>query len=52
MEQLIRAIGRAPLQRTTLYQPASEERHLTALQPAPLTALINSSAANRSLSVA
>ncbi len=42
MEEVIRSIGREPRQRTTLYQPVSEERHqvsfgATALQPIVLT---------------
>ena len=42
MEEIIREIGRSPLQRTTLYQPASEERHRASfsaseLQPIVLT---------------
>jgi FO synthase len=42
MEEIIREIGRSPLQRTTLYQPASEERHQASfsapeLQPIVLT---------------
>jgi len=42
MEEIIRSIGRVPLQRTTLYQPASEERQrasfgAAALQPIVLT---------------
>jgi FO synthase len=42
MEALIRSIGRIPLQRTTLYRPASEERRQVSfaapeLQPIVLT---------------
>lgn len=42
MEELIQEIGRIPFQRTTLYQPAAEERHHAAfsapqLQPIVLT---------------
>jgi len=42
MEEIIRSIGRLPLQRTTLYQPAPQERQHTAhnareLQPIVLT---------------
>ncbi|HET8844635.1 MAG TPA: 7,8-didemethyl-8-hydroxy-5-deazariboflavin synthase, partial [Ktedonobacteraceae bacterium] len=42
MEEIIREIGRIPLQRTTLYQPASEERYQASfaapkLQPVVLT---------------
>jgi FO synthase len=42
MEEIIRSIGRVPLQRTTLYQPAAQERQLAArnapaLQPIVLT---------------
>lgn len=42
MEEIIRSLGRLPLQRTTLYHPASEERRQAAfnaveLQPIVLT---------------
>ncbi|GAC1566102.1 MAG: hypothetical protein NVS3B14_06330 [Ktedonobacteraceae bacterium] len=42
MEEVIHSLGRVPLQRTTLYHPASEERRQTAfhapdLQPVVLT---------------
>ena len=37
MEQLITAAGRTPMQRSTLYQPVSEERHQCAKHAAPLT---------------
>jgi FO synthase len=42
MEEIIRSVGRVPLQRTTLYHPASEERRQVAftaaeLQPVVLT---------------
>src|ERR1700681_4033022 len=36
MEALIRAAGRRPLQRTTLYTPAATERRATSLNPVPL----------------
>jgi FO synthase len=36
MEELIRALGRAPLQRTTSYKRASAERHARAWDPLPL----------------
>jgi FO synthase len=41
MEALIRAAGRRPLQRTTLYTPASTERRATSLNPVPLARTVN-----------
>jgi FO synthase len=41
LEALIRSAGRTPWQRTTLYQPASEERIRTAHTAAPLIEWIN-----------
>lgn len=40
MEALIRAIGRMPVQRTTLYEDASAERRKTSFAAAPLAAAI------------
>ncbi len=37
MEELIVAAGRTPMQRSTLYQPVSDERHQCAKHAAPLT---------------
>ena len=41
MEALIRGLGRTPLQRTTLYKPASVERILQARDAAPLADPVN-----------
>jgi FO synthase len=41
MEALIRAAGRRPLQRTTLYTPAATERRATSLNPVPLARTVN-----------
>ncbi len=41
MEAMIRHAGRAPHQRTTLYNPATEERRQRAMQAAPLDAMVN-----------
>ena len=40
MEDLIRALGRVPEQRTTLYMPVSEERRHASFGAAPLEALV------------
>ncbi|GAC1640030.1 MAG: bifunctional FO biosynthesis protein CofGH [Ktedonobacteraceae bacterium] len=40
MEALIHEIGRVPLQRTTLYQPVSEERHRAAFAAAELQPIV------------
>ncbi len=40
MEALIRSVGRTPLQRTTVYSPAPEERRSAAFEPAPLSPII------------
>lgn len=37
METIIQDMGRLPRQRTTLYDPAPEDRHIAALAAAPLT---------------
>jgi len=44
MEALIRENGRDPWLRTTLYEPANEERHRRALQAAPLDDVVNTPA--------
>jgi len=44
MEALIRAAGRRPVQRTTLYETASDERRRTSLAAAPLTEVVNTPA--------
>lgn len=41
MEDLIRAVGRRPVQRTTLYGRASGERYRRSMQAAPLEAMVN-----------
>ena len=41
MEALIRAAGRRPSQRTTLYTPAATERRSTSLNPVPLARTVN-----------
>ena len=40
MEDLIRALGREPQQRTTLYAPVSEERQRASFSAAPLDAMV------------
>jgi FO synthase len=47
MERLIRAIGRKPCQRTTLYQPAPAERVAASFAAPPLTAPIETPLARR-----
>jgi len=44
MEALIRAAGREPLQRTTLYDAVSEERRRASLAAAPLADVVNTPA--------
>jgi FO synthase len=44
MEALIRAAGRRPVQRTTLYQAVSEERRRASLTAAPLADVVNTPA--------
>ena len=44
MEALIRAAGRQPVQRTTLYEVASEERRLSSYAAAPLAEVVNTPA--------
>jgi FO synthase len=41
MEALIGAIGREPFLRTTLYQPAPEERRAAAFAAAPVDDVVN-----------
>ena len=41
MEALIAAIGRTPFLRTTLYQPAPEERRAAAFAAAPVADVVN-----------
>jgi FO synthase len=45
MEAMIRAAGRVPQQRTTLYDAAAAERHYAACEAAPLAAPIYQKAA-------
>ena len=52
MEELIRAIGRVPLQRTTLYAQASAERHARAWDPPPLAETVSAKVSGRVASVA
>ncbi len=40
MEEIIRSVGRIPVQRTTLYQRASEERHTRAFHAAELQPIV------------
>jgi FO synthase len=40
MEAIIRAAGRTPLQRTTLYQPAGAERRRASFAAAPLSPIV------------
>jgi FO synthase len=47
MEDLIRSIGRTPLQRTTLYEAAPPERCDAAMQAGPLSDVINMPAAKK-----
>ena len=47
MEDLIRSIGRTPLQRTTLYEAAPPERRDAAMQAGPLSDVINMPAAKK-----
>jgi FO synthase len=49
MEQLIRRAGRTPLQRTTLYQPASTERVARARHAMPLAPSVNTPITKRDL---
>lgn len=44
MDALIRAMQRSPLQRTTLYEPVSEERRTTALEAGVLLEVVNTPA--------
>ena len=44
MEELIRSLGRAPRQRTTLYGDAPESRHRASFGAPPLSAPINTPA--------
>jgi FO synthase len=52
MEALIRELGRVPQQRTTLYAPASVERHACAWDAPPLTATVNAAVTGRVLNPA
>jgi FO synthase len=45
MEAIIRAIGRTPVQRTTLYQPAGAERRRASFAAAPLAPVVETPAA-------
>jgi FO synthase len=47
MEELIRALGRVPLQRTTLYARASAERHARAWDPPQLAETVSAKASGR-----
>jgi FO synthase len=50
MEQQIRACGRSPRMRTTLYRDVDRQRRLAAEAAAPLTAVVNSPAGKRARS--
>jgi FO synthase len=52
MEELIRATGRVPLQRTTLYGRASAERHARAWDPPPLTETVTAKVSGRVANIA
>jgi FO synthase len=52
MEELIRAAGRVPLQRTTLYGRASAERHACAWDPPPLAETVTAKVAGRVANIA
>lgn len=44
LEGIITGLGRRPVQRTTLYEPAPAERHAAARDAAPLTEIVNAPA--------
>ena len=52
MEELIRALGRTPRQRTTLYKDASAERHARACDPPPLAEPVASRVSGRVANIA
>jgi len=52
MEALIRELGRVPQQRTTLYGPASAERHACGWDAPPLAAPVNAAVTGRMLNPA
>ena len=52
MEELIRGAGRVPMQRTTLYQPASAERHARAWNPPALSEPVTTSVSGRAVTLA
>jgi FO synthase len=52
MEALIRELGREPQQRTTLYRPASAERHTSAWDAPPLAATVTAAVSARALNLA
>jgi len=52
MEALIRELGRVPQQRTTLYAPASPERHACGWDAPPLAAPVNAAVTGRMLNPA
>ena len=51
MEGLIREIGRTPVQRTTLYQPASAERHARAWSPPQLEQTVATKVVGRTVAL-
>jgi FO synthase len=52
MEELIRALGRVPLQRTTLYGHASAERHARAWDPPALAETVSAKVSGRVANIA
>jgi FO synthase len=52
MEELIRGLGRVPLQRTTLYAHASAERHACAWDPPPLGDTVTTAVSGRAVNLA
>jgi FO synthase len=52
MEELIRAVGREPMQRTTLYQPVETERRWRSRHAAPLAECRSTAISGRSVSFA
>jgi FO synthase len=52
MEELIRDLGRVPLQRTTLYRPAGAERHARAWDPPALSETVTTGVSGRVVNLA
>ncbi len=52
MEELIRAVGREPMQRTTLYQPVQAQRQGQARHAAPLAECRSTAITGRTVSFA